>query len=630
MNSLIAPAPERQREEALLLGDQISPLPRGRWWYVLRYHRPSQLAMRAIARLRRRARAFGLGLPKTPPSLVKRETNALDNMLGRRLAERPLQAHRYQRAGHRVCVLNREHVFGDSIDWSCQRVPDVTRLWKFHLHSHEFLTELLVDGQGEKQACVFWSVICDWIENNLPRDPEIFDDAWHPYCISRRLPVWMMAWATHPPSTEVSRIVFESMLLQLTFLERNLEWDLRGNHLLENLAALALGAVFVAGPAADRWGDRSSRLLRRQLEEQILDHGEHFERSPMYHARMLQVILDVRDATRQLRPELSAICDATARRMALWLEAIRHPDGGIPLLSDSAVDQTPACLPLIQRARGGTGTAQQGTSLNSPRAEFHGTAWTWRDGPDFLLFDTGPVAADELPAHAHNDLLTIEASLGGQRLIVDSGTYDYGEGSMRAYCRSTRAHNTLQVDGLEQCDLWSRFRMGYRGWPSSVECGRTAEFSWCRATHNALRRGRVPETGRWLACRVGGPWICVDWVRGKGQRHLTHWLHLHPDVDVEQIAPDEIRVMIGTRRCRLRYHTPGKLVLERGFYCPEFGVRLEAPVVKWTAQAQLPSNVAWSLEWSDAPSDITVTPADGDTEIIWHQGSKTVRLQPMN
>ncbi|MDP7302352.1 MAG: hypothetical protein QGG09_04580, partial [Pirellulaceae bacterium] len=138
MNSLIAPAPERQREEALLLGDQISPLPRGRWWYVLRYHRPSQLAMRAIARLRRRARAFGLGLPKTPPSLVKRETNALDNMLGRRLAERPLQAHRYQRARHRVCVLNREHVFGDSIDWSCQRVPDVTRLWKFHLHSHEF------------------------------------------------------------------------------------------------------------------------------------------------------------------------------------------------------------------------------------------------------------------------------------------------------------------------------------------------------------------------------------------------------------------------------------------------------------------------------------------------------------
>jgi uncharacterized heparinase superfamily protein len=134
-----------------------------------------------------------------------------------------------------------------------------------------------------------------------------------------------------------------------------------------------------------------------------------------------------------------------------------------------------------------------------------GDYWTWRHERDYLLFDAGPVGPDHLPAHAHADLLNIEISIDGRRFVVDSGVFDYEDGPMRRYCRSTAAHNALEIDGASQCDMWSRFRMGHRGWPTSLFTGSEGGFDWTSAAHNAYRRLGAPTVGRWIACRPGGP-----------------------------------------------------------------------------------------------------------------------------
>src|SRR5690606_8457887 len=99
-------------------------------------------------------------------------------------------------------------------------------------------------------------------------------------------------------------------------LERHLEWDLRGNHLFENLRTLILcGAAWEGERCVNRL-DRAIALCEAQIDEQILPSGEHFERSPMYHAQMLSAVLDMRDATRSLRPAFAETCQQTAARMA--------------------------------------------------------------------------------------------------------------------------------------------------------------------------------------------------------------------------------------------------------------------------------------------------------------------------
>ena len=69
---------------------------------------------------------------------------------------------------------------------------------------------------------------------------------------------------------------------------------------------------------------------------------------------------------------------------------------------------------------------------------------------------------DHLPAHGHCSLFSYELSIAGQRLVVDSGVDEYEPGPWRDYWRSTRAHNTVIVDGAEQAEIWAAFRTGKR------------------------------------------------------------------------------------------------------------------------------------------------------------------------
>ena len=478
---------------------------------------------------------------------------------------------------------------------------------------------------------------------------------------------------------EAAELALHSMSAQATFLERHLEWDIGGNHLLENARALLLAGAMLDGPDADRWLRKGADLLRSQLAEQLLPHGEHFERSPMYHARMLEVVLDARDATIDLAEraesgeqgagsreqgagsreqgagrgegtvpffqEFAEFCHQTATRMATFMQAILHPDDGIPLLGDSCFDDCPPPRQLLERAvvleRAGTGPffGDKTLSANQRRPENMdlspcvaqagqaGDYWVYRSGRDLLVFDAGPVGPDHLPAHAHADLLTFEASWNGQRLFVDSGVFNYQDDAMRQYCRSTAAHNVLQIDDQNQCDVWSRFRMGRRGWPGGLAMGQSDGFFWARSWHNAYRRPGVPRVGRDLACRPGGPWFCVDWAHGKGTRRLTQRLHLHPQVRASLVSPEEIELCCGDAVLRLHFLAPGEITIDRAWYCPEFGVKIESPVVRWTAKSPLPAVTGWCLvPRSNQGRASLLAEDDGRWSLCWEEAGQAISL----
>ena len=67
------------------------------------------------------------------------------------------------------------------------------------------------------------------------------------------------------------------------------------------------------------------------------------------------------------------------------------------------------------------------------------------------------------------DFFSFELSLRGTRVVVDSGVSTYETGPMREYCRSTRAHNTVEIEGQDLVELWGAFRVGRRCRPREVE-----------------------------------------------------------------------------------------------------------------------------------------------------------------
>jgi len=570
-----------------------------RLWYILRYHRPAQLLWRLANRLQRRllgktAGYWGTNVDLGPVGI--RENPAFvalaDATLDARTADGPTE-HAAGLVEGRFTFLGQTHQLTDPIDWRLRDWPDAPHLWRFHLHYQEYLLDLAAEGQRLGEPCWTeraWELLRQWIDGNPPGDPRTLDDAWHPFCISRRLPVWMILWTIGPPPEDLADRVRKSMALQARFLRRHTERDLGGNHLLENAKALAIAGAFLSGPEADRCLHEGTSLLIREIDKQLLPHGEHFERSPMYHALMAEAVLDAAEAIAPVRPEAADRCRRAADAMGRFLRDILHPDGDIPLLGDSCFGQA-AVEPLLRRL----GLPRYKAA--EPAARQVGDYWMYRTNDDFLLFDAGPVGPDHLPAHAHADLLTLEASVAGRRLLVDSGVFSYADEPTRAYCRSTAAHNVFLVDGQDQCDLWSRFRMGYRGRPAKLQTGKSEGFQWAQATHNAYRRLGAPLVGRWVACREGGPWFCVDWAEGRGRHTLASLLHVHPAFTSRLVDERSVSLEGEGLELSLRFLVPGRVEIETGTYCPEFGRREACDVIRWSTTVELPGTCVWALCW---------------------------------
>ncbi|TWU06971.1 Heparin-sulfate lyase precursor [Symmachiella macrocystis] len=575
-----------------------------RWCYLLRYHRPQQFGNRLLMKGRRsmaRLRQSGVSVhegeqtPAIRDDLAGLQSMSRHKQSGRQTSDSAQNANRV--AGDRYRFLNLEAVLPDPIDWRLEKHPHLCHLWRFHLHYHEFLLDLATHSPNMPSDCGMfrcWEIAKRWIGTNQLSDVRVVDDAWHPFCISRRLPVWITLFCTSPPPPEDRDLILRSMAAQALYLEQHLERDLGGNHLLENAKALALCGAFFEGEEAEQWLSKADVILRYELDCQILPHGEHFERSPMYHAQMLEAVLDVREAVKRVRPALAQRCSNAAEKMADFLSVIVHPDGDIPLLADSCLGETAACESLIAHANESHQTSPL-KQQHKTGARKIGDYWTWRDEADYLLFDRGPVGANDLPAHAHGDLLNLEASLNGHRVIVDSGVFSYGDDAMRRYSRSTAAHNVLQIDDCDQCDMWSKFRMGYRGWPGHLTSGTRDGIDWAHASHNAYRRLGVPRIDRWVICRQAGGWFVVDQAHGTKRHTLTNRLHLHADVIAVQESESTVRLIVNSDEYILASLTPGNLRITEGWFCPEFGKRIPAPVVEWSTNAALPAVSGWSL-----------------------------------
>src|SRR5690606_37361859 len=122
-----------------------------------------------------------------------------------------------------------------------------------------------------------------------------------------------------------------SMDAQLKALANRLEYDLCGNHLMKNAAALTVAGSVLNSP------HRAAGLvlLQREVAVQMLPDGGHVERSAMYHG---QVLLDLVMAAAVLDPVPPWLATAIARG-AEFLRGVQHGDGRFAQFNDGAAEE---------------------------------------------------------------------------------------------------------------------------------------------------------------------------------------------------------------------------------------------------------------------------------------------------
>lgn len=492
--------------------------------------RPGQVVHRARLRAQRKAlrrwpRAGRRLLAGPDPSAAKGWPDGFEPVDSRVSLAWPGLA---ELASGRIELLGMSRALGDPSEWEHADAP---KLWRFHLHYWDWAWGLAAEPDREAARVVFGRLWQSW----QAAVPFGTGDAWLPYPAALRAWSWCGQYRYLVAGREIEDRFVRDLAAHCGFLRRHLESDVGGNHLIKDLKALAGLAVF--------FGDE--RLLRRtlgrladQVAVQVLPDGGHYERAPAYHCQVLADLMDVAGLVAAAGASPGVELTGAISRMRKWLGYVLLPDGQVPLLNDGY--PVPAALLAVLRLepspddvvpddvvpdrRPQAGRTSIGPLIVLPSSGLVRAAV----GDWHLLADVGAPCPDELPAHAHADTFGCLLHVRGVPLLVDTGTSTYEPGSVREYERSTAAHSTIEINGMDSTEVWGAFRAGRRARVSGMTAHATTDAVTIEAAHDGYRRlpGSPVHRRCWSLTRSG---LRVrDHVTGTGRFAIALRWHLAP------------------------------------------------------------------------------------------------------
>jgi hypothetical protein len=292
------------------------------------------------------------------------------------------------------------------------------------------------------------------------------------------------------------------------------------NHLVGEAAGVYLATLtWPHWPEMKRWKTKAKTILERETLLQNAPDGVNREQAVAYQQFELDLLLLCLIAARSRGERFSERCESRIRKMIGYIASIMDAGGNVPMIGDSdngyvvrlsqeehfcpfrSVLATGALLFRCRKLRAKAGRLDDKTRWlfgAGADAAFAGGAGdppaapperAFRHGGYYVLgcnfessdeirviADAGSLGYGTLCAHGHADALAFTLSIGGREILVDPGTCTYRSDShWRAYFRGTAAHNTLQIDGLDQSEpggnfLWLR-KANVRciQWQTSVE-----------------------------------------------------------------------------------------------------------------------------------------------------------------
>lgn len=486
-------------------------------------------------------------------------------------------------AANHFIFLNEECALTGSDSWND---PARDKLWLYNLH---YFDDLNAEGAGARTA---WhqALISRWIADNPPTS----GNGWEPYPISLRIVNWIK-WALQ--GNELKPAWLDSLAMQVRYLRKRLEYHLLGNHLFANAKALVFAGLYFSGDEAEEWLAKGLSILERELPEQVLEDGGHFELSPMYHGIILEDLLDLVNVGRVFaaRAPLLQRLDDDVLRMLSWLKTMCHPDGGIGFFNDATFGIAPGLAELEVYA--------ERLGLASP-IESTGKLTYLRDSgfvrieqdEAVALLDVGEIGPDYLPGHAHADTLSFELSLFDQRIIVNSGISCYGASVVRLRQRGTADHSTVEVDGENSSEVWSGFRVARRARPFGLKIQENPNAVSVSCAHDGYRRlsGSPVHNRCWEF--QGGRLVVTDSIQGEFSEAVVYY-HLHPNVSI-RYTPGAFggEFELDTGQSVNWSVSGGQISIEETTYHPGFGLDIPKKTIKVVFTGR---EAVFTLQWKN-------------------------------
>lgn len=211
------------------------------------------------------------------------------------------------------------------------------------------------------------------------------------------------------------------------------------------LAMLYLGVLFPLLEEAQELRQKALVILNHHLEHAFYDDGGNVEQMFGYYPFEAHLFRDafLLCTANGIEPPPATL--ARLRSMVRYLTAVVRPDGTMPPVNDSYEMPAPTITETINELLGTMALAERQGSVLFPDTQVA----VMRQGGDngwYLLANPAPV----IGSHAHAGRLGFELWHSGMPLMTESGCCNYDDPALVKWYRTTRAHNSVIIDGVTE------------------------------------------------------------------------------------------------------------------------------------------------------------------------------------
>ncbi|WP_207457216.1 heparinase II/III family protein [Azospirillum sp. SYSU D00513] len=435
---------------------------------------------------------------------------------------------------------------------------NATQGWLAALHGFEWLRDLRAVG-GDAARRRTRQLVLSWLDGNAAWSAE----SWAPDVLGARIANWIGLHDFYCASAddEFRARVFHSLARQTRHLTRVVPGNLGGAELITALKGMIYGGFCL--PDHEKAGMEALRQLDRALPRQILADGGHVERNPSVQLRILRDLIDIRAVLRVAHVELSETLQHTIDRMTPALRFFRHGDGGLALFNGGAEEDAALVDTVLAQADA------RGRPLKSAS---HTGFERLIAGRTLVLMDSGSPPPPGLDARAHAGTLSMEVSVGKERMIVNCGSHPLDSGPWRPALAATAAHSTVTLAETNSSEVLEAGGLGRRPTHVASERQESDGAVLVVATHNGyarnfsfLHRRRVYLADNGEDLRGEDTLEPVIGATPENQPFALRF-HLHPSVQAAFLGNGVVQLLLPSgAEWRLRA-TGGNIVLDESIY----------------------------------------------------------------
>ncbi|MBI3506447.1 MAG: heparinase II/III family protein [Proteobacteria bacterium] len=330
-------------------------------------------------------------------------------------------------AGKLVCAGRA--LLAERPDWIA---PDLSEAARIELNSFDWLDDLATVGNEAAQTRSR-ALVEDWIAAN----PRWQAGPWDAEQTGHRL----AAWLAHAPflsrgdGDRLGPMLLDSACRQARHLSRG--WTSAPPGVARLAALKGLVYAHACGLLPESRLAAVARVLGAEAQGQLLDDGFHAARGPGSQYAALAILVDARLALEAAQAAVPETLHRSIEQLAPAVRFFRHGDGGLALFENSNVEDARAIDEVLARAQCPTLPPERAANAGFERVAADRT---------LVLLDAGAPPAPGFDAHAHAGTLSVEISVGRERIIVNCGAGPRDDSEWSLALRATAAHSTLTLE----------------------------------------------------------------------------------------------------------------------------------------------------------------------------------------